>query len=326
MNDTTSIDIQKIYILLPLFEDWEALELLLKKISKTVEAAILQRLHFLIIDDCSAKNFTTPPADVGQSLSILRLYRNVGHQKAIAIGLSYLADQPEQHITIVMDSDGEDQPEDIGRFLKASLEQPGQIIFARRTKRQESWVFRSSYWAYKLVFKILTGKVITFGNFSLIPPELLKKLVHVSDIWNNYPGGIIRSRLPYTSIPIERGARLAGQSKMNFTSLVLHGLSAISVLIDTTAVRILLFCISAVTIFIAVLITVVFLHLVEEITVPGWVNYVALTFFVVLLQALLISLLLIFIVLTYRTKLHFIPAKQFGDFVERLERVHGKPA
>ncbi|RRB04847.1 glycosyltransferase [Larkinella rosea] len=312
----------RINIIIPLFNDWEAVSLLLDKIVATVEPAIRQRFHFLIVDDCSVTNYQQLPMNTGQSLSILRLWRNVGHQKAIALGLSYLADQPEAYTTIVMDSDGEDKPEDIARLLDASLNTPGQIIFAHRTKRQESRLFKTFYQIYKTVFKLLTGKAITFGNFSAIPPTLLRKLAHVSDIWNNYPGGVIRSRLPYRSIPLERGLRLAGQSKMNFVSLILHGLSAIAVLMEATAVRIFLFCIITASISSAAIAIVVLLRFTGQWTISGWASYIVFSLFIVILQAFLISLLLVFIVLTYRTQSHFIPAKQYKDFIERVEVVY----
>jgi glycosyltransferase involved in cell wall biosynthesis len=313
---------EKIYIVIPLFNDWEALSLLLDKIRETIEPAIRQRFHFLIVDDCSVTNYQHLPTDTGQALSILRLWRNVGHQKAIALGLSYLAAQPEIYTTIVMDSDGEDQPEDIPRLLKASSHIPGQIIFAHRTKRQESRLFKIFYQIYKNVFKLLTGKAITFGNFSVVPPNLLRKLANVSEIWNNYPGGVIRSRLPYRSIPIERGVRLAGESKMNFVSLILHGLSAISVLMEATAVRIFLFCIITAAISSLAITVVILLRFTDQWLIPGWASYIVFSLFIVILQAFLISLLLVFIVLTHRTQAHFIPAKQYGDFVEQLERVY----
>lgn len=327
INDLTLTDratphTEVIYIVIPLFNDWEALSLLLDKIRESVEPAIRQKFHFLIVDDCSVANYKQLPTDTGYALSILRLWRNVGHQKAIALGLSYLAAQPELHTTIVMDSDGEDKPEDIPKLLKALADKPGQIVFAHRAKRHESLLFRTFYLIYKNVFKLLTGKAITFGNFSGIPSGLLRKLANVSDIWNNYPGGVIRSRLPYRSIPLERGVRLAGESKMNFVSLILHGLSAISVLMEATAVRIFLFCIITVAISSVVITSVVLLWFTDQWLIPGWAGYAVFSLFIVILQAFLISLLLVFIVLTYRTQSHFIPAKQYGDFVERVERVY----
>ncbi|MBO0949535.1 glycosyltransferase [Fibrella sp. HMF5405] len=312
----------RINIVIPLFNDWEALLLLLQKIRQTVAPALYERFAFLIVDDCSATDLPQQPDQVGQSLSILRLYRNVGHQKAIALGLAYLADQPEQYPTVVMDGDGDDLPTDIARLLETSAQQPGKIVFAHRSKRHEGLLFRLFYEIYKNIFRLLTGKVITFGNFSLIPPQLLKKLAHVSEIWNNYPGGVIRSRLPYTAIPIERGSRLAGQSKMNFVSLVLHGLSAVSVLMDTTAVRIALFCVLTAGASFVGIAVVSYLRFFTQLVVPSWASYLVFSFFIVILQAFLISLLLIFIVLSYRTQQHFLPAKQYQDFIERVDAIY----
>ncbi|RYC71399.1 glycosyltransferase [Spirosoma sordidisoli] len=312
----------RINIVIPLFNDWQALSLLLERIRAVVDPALVSRLAFLIVDDCSATNYETLPQGIGQSLSVLRLYRNVGHQKAIALGLSHLASLPDQYPAIVMDSDGEDRPEDIPTLVQTGAAHPGRVVFAHRSKRHEGLVFRVFYEVYKTVFRILTGKVITFGNFSLIPARQLRKLAHVSEIWNNYPGGVIRSRLPYTAVPLERGRRLAGESKMNFVSLVLHGLSAVSVLMDTTAVRLALFCVimaGAASLGIGVVLALKFF---TNTSVPGWTSYLVSSFLIVILQAFLISLLLVFIVLSYRTQPQFIPARQFGDFVERVEEVY----
>ncbi|GAB4023586.1 glycosyltransferase [Spirosoma koreense] len=312
----------RIHIVIPLFNDWQALGLLLERIRLVCEPALVQRMAFLIVDDCSVMNYDTLPTGIGESISILHLFRNVGHQKAIALGLSYLASLPEQYPAIVMDSDGEDRPEDIPKLLETGVEQPGRVVFAHRSKRHESLVFRVFYEVYKAIFRLLTGKVITFGNFSFVPADRLRKLAHVSEIWNNYPGGVIRSRLPYAAVPLERGRRLAGESKMNFVSLVMHGLSAVSVLIDTTAVRLVLFCIMMVAVSLFGIGLTVAVRLLTDAAIPGWATYLVFSFLIVILQAFLISLLLVFIVLSYRTQPQFIPARQFRDFVENVERVY----
>jgi glycosyltransferase involved in cell wall biosynthesis len=322
LDNTLAAYPDRINIVIPLFNDWQALGLLLTRIDDVNEPALTSRLAFLIVDDCSSRNYQTLPTGIGQSVSIIRLFRNVGHQKAIAIGLSYLASLPEQYPVIVMDSDGEDRPEDILQLLQTGIANPDCLVFAHRAKRHESLTFRLFYEVYKMVFQLLTGKVITFGNFSLVPAKQLRKLAHVSEIWNNYPGGVIRSRLPYTAVPLERGRRLAGESKMNFVSLVLHGLSAVSVLMDTTAVRLALFCVMMVVVSIFGIGVVVALRLFTDTAVPGWASYLVFSFLIVILQAFLISLLLVFMVLSYRTQPQFIPARQFQDFVEKVEKVY----
>ncbi|AKD56134.1 glycosyltransferase [Spirosoma radiotolerans] len=322
LDNTLTAYPDRINIVIPLFNDWQALGLLLERIRDVNGASLTDRLTFLIVDDCSSINFDTLPTGIGQSLSVLRLFRNVGHQKAIALGLSYLASLPDQYPTIVMDADGEDRPEDIPLLLQTGAANPSRVVFAHRAKRHESFIFRLFYEVYKSVFRLLTGKVITFGNFSLVPAKQLRKLAYVSEIWNNYPGGVIRSRLPYTAVPLERGRRLAGESKMNFVSLVLHGLSAVSVLMDTTAVRLTLFCVMMVAASVFGIGVVVSLRLFTDTAVPGWATYLVFSFLIVILQAFLISLLLVFMVLSYRTQPQFIPARQFGDFVEKVEKVY----
>ncbi len=317
-----TVSSDRIYIVVPLFNDWQALGLLLERIQAVLEPALVSRLSFLIVDDCSSMDYKTLPIGIGQSLSVMRLFRNVGHQKAIALGLSYLASLPDAYPTIVMDSDGEDRPEDIPQLLQTGAANPDQVVFAHRAKRHESLTFRVLYEVYKMVFRLLTGKVITFGNFSLVPAKQLQKLTHVSEIWNNYPGGVIRSRLLYTAVPLERGRRLAGESKMNFVALVLHGLSAVSVLMDTTAVRLTLFCVVMSVASVFGIGVVVALRLFADTGVPGWASYLVSSFLIVILQAFLISLLLVFMVLSYRTQPQFIPARQFMDFVERVECVY----
>lgn len=305
-------------IVIPQFNDWEALNLLIQKINEDLNEEILLNCTLLIVDDCSSKNQHVPFIKFnGRQIRLLSLYRNLGHQKAIAIGLSYVAENLDATRVIVMDADGEDAPADINKLVAKSFTEPDKIIFAQRNKRTENLLFRAFYVIYKMVFKMLTGKVITFGNFSLIPKPRLQNLVRVSEIWNNYPGGIIKSRIPYASIPTDRATRLAGESKMNFVSLILHGLSAISVMIDTTAVRILIFSVFMSGVALAFIFIILFLKIIGNAT-PGWASTLGSTLLILMLQSFLISLFLVFMVLQYRSQQHFIPAVHYRDFVEKV--------
>ncbi|TAE36826.1 MAG: glycosyltransferase [Runella slithyformis] len=307
-------------IVIPQYNDWEALNLLIDKLNLDVAASTLAATSLIIVDDCSSQDAPSLTKFNGKSVQIIRLWRNMGHQRAIAIGLSYVADQYPCDKVIVMDADGEDAPHDINALVLASQNNPNDIVFAQRTKRQESVLFQFFYGIYKLVFRQLTGKVIAFGNFSIIPQRRLQSIVRVSEIWNNFPGGVIKSRLPYQSVPIERAKRLAGQSKMNFVSLVLHGLSTISVLIDVAAVRILILSIGMSVAALLVIFLVLFLKWVNNAS-PGWASTLSSALLIVVLQSFLISLFLVFMVLQYRTQQQFIPMLQYKDFVEKVETI-----
>lgn len=307
----------KIKIIMPVFNDWEALKLL---ISRTDELYKSKGYHisYLAVDDCSSIPYD--PADFKEyDLRVLHLISNQGHQRAIAIGLSYFADNRDADIVIVMDSDGEDQPEHIEELLAKAAVSPGKIIFAQRKKRTESFTFRFFYRIYKMLFKLLTGNIITFGNYSLIPAHQVKKLANVSELWNNYPGAILRSRLPYDSVPLDRGLRLAGKSKMNFSALVLHGMSAVSVFLDVTAVRIVMFAGSMIiSSILGVFVVLYFKYGLGQAT-PGWATSVISGLFIVFIQGFFIALFILFMVLSSRRYTSFIPYfgyKKFIDFVE----------
>jgi cellulose synthase/poly-beta-1,6-N-acetylglucosamine synthase-like glycosyltransferase len=306
-----------VFVVIPVFNDWESCLLLLESIRQKTETAFFSNLIFCWVNDGSSE---AAPANLlrteGQDF-VVDLTRNVGHQKAIALGIAYVAKYFPGHAILVMDADGEDRPEHLEHLAGAGM-QENKIVFARRTKRHEGILFQSFYRIYKLVFRLLTGKSIAFGNFSYIPESQSGRVAHVSEIWNHFSGGIIKSRIPYTSIPLERGKRLAGQSKMNFTSLVLHGLSAVAVHADTMAVRLMLFCAFLVAGSSLVIAAVAILKFFTPFASPGWATTVVTGFASIIMQSFLVSLLLLFVVLMYRTQKLFIPAKDYSDYISRI--------
>jgi hypothetical protein len=70
---------------------------------------------------------------------------------------------------------------------------------------------------------------------------MLARIVGISEIWNHYAAGVYYARLPIVEVPIPRRPRSRGESRMGFTSLVTHGLSAISVYGKIVGVRLLCF-------------------------------------------------------------------------------------
>lgn len=227
---------RQLAILIPVFNDWESVGLLLPKIDAAV-AELDWEVRVLIVDDASTER--APAA--GLAAEILHLRRNLGHQRAIAIGLYQLAEHSDADAVLVMDGDGEDRPEHVRDLVREFERQGGErTVFAARTRRHESAVFQVSYHAYRGLHWLLTGLSVRVGNFSIVPRAALTRLMVVSDLWNHYAAAVFRARLPYATLPLERGVRLRGNPQMNYTSLLVHGLSAISVFSDTVGARLLL--------------------------------------------------------------------------------------
>lgn len=307
-----------IKIVLPVYNDWEALKLVLTKIQLLYKTQF-QNIEYIVVNDNSSIEYQK--ADFNAfNIKVIHLNCNVSHQRAIAIGLAYLANEEiKSDYVIVMDSDGEDQPEHITNLIDQAKAAPGTIVFAQRKKRTESLLFKVFYLVYKFIFKSLTGHIINFGNFSIIPSQKLKKLSFVSEIWNNYPGGVIRSKLPISAVSLDRGVRLAGKSKMNFSSLILHGMSAISVFLDFTAVRILIGICIMVAFAILGSVTVLYLKFGLNQATPGWATMALGALFIIALQGFFISLFILFMVLSSRRYTSFIPYLGYKTYIDYVE-------
>lgn len=307
-----------IKIVIPVFNDWESLEILLQELASTFVSQGLQA-DVLVVDDASTKQQPHDlelPQSQTLSVSLLKLRRNLGHQRAIAIGLAYIEDNLPCKAVLIMDGDGEDQPVDAARLVHQCVkENYSRIVFAKRTKRSEGLIFRVFYIFYKAFYRLLTGQKIDFGNFSIVPCSSLQKLVVVSDLWNHYVAAILKSKILYSEIPCARGKRFTGKSKMNFVSLTIHGLSAISVFSDVLGVRLLI--LSTLLIFAAVtgIAIVIFMKLFTEAAILGWASTIVSLFFVIMMQAILISLFFIFSILGNRNNAFFIPRRDYKNFV-----------
>jgi hypothetical protein len=138
-----------------------------------------------------------------------------------------------------MDGDGEDMPEHVRTLLCSFAADQRCAVFAARTRRTESMVFQAFYHLYRLVHVVLTGVPVRIGNFSVISREHAASLVTSADLWNHYAAAAVRSRLPIKTVPLPRGRRFSGQSRMRWAALVIHGLSAASVFGDVIGVRLL---------------------------------------------------------------------------------------
>jgi len=228
-------------VVMPIYEDQEASARLFKELS----AEYGDRVYVVAVDDGSLNQPVQIEALQKNGLNgvVIQLKRNVGHQRAIAIGINYVADHfPDMPCTVVMDSDGEDTPQSI-KELVAPLQSPKiDIVVAQRKSRIETLRFKTFYLIYKFLFQFLTGRKITFGNFMALKPTALKRLAAMQELWMHVASCVLTSKLRIQTLPIDRGPRYAGKSKMNFVGLALHGFRALMVFAEDVLVRVGIIC------------------------------------------------------------------------------------
>jgi glycosyltransferase involved in cell wall biosynthesis len=304
---------------MPLRDDWTSASELISQLDKALTGHPAS-FEILLVDDGSVEKgdpaaFSGPYWAVGR-IRVLRLRRNLGHQRAIAVGLAYLEGNVPCDAVLVMDSDGEDTPDGVLQLLRAFTENQGaKVVFAERSRRSESLSFRCFYKCYKVTHRCLTGVSVRVGNFSILPAASLGTLVVVSETWNHYAAAVFRSKLPFTMVPIPRGHRIAGASQMNFVGLVSHGLSAISVFGDVVGVRLLITSIAASIVAGIGILIVVGERFFTDRAIPGWATSAAGALAIMIIQLISIAASFTFFVLSSRTNFGFIPCRDYSLFV-----------
>jgi glycosyltransferase involved in cell wall biosynthesis len=318
---------ERIHVLIPIYNDWGVVRLLLLELDRVLASNRLSA-DIVLVDDGSTvrpDTFDCPALLAATSVNILELRRNLGHQRAIAVGLTFLQRRMKPDVVVVMDGDGEDDPEDVPRLVaKLREEDYRKIVFAERTRRSESSVFKVGYRLYQLLHVVLTGYRVRVGNYSVVPAVALSRLVVISEMWNHYAAAVYNARIEFTTIPTSRGKRLGGQSHMNVISLVVHGLSALSVYGPIIGVRML--------VAIAILVGAVGAGLVAMAIValtgahlPSWLPALVALLVVLLFQGVTAAVAFVFLMLSGRQGASVIPLRDYRHFVIRLVCVAPRP-
>ncbi len=304
-----------IVIVTPVFEDIKASS----QLFKNLHIELGENVYIVAIDDGSVLEPLKISALKEANLEgvVIKLKRNVGHQRAIAIGLSYVTENmPNVSQVIVMDSDGEDLPSSIPRMLDMLLEPEVDIVVAQRKSRMETIRFRIFYVIYKMLFKILSGRTISFGNFMALKASAVKRLVAMQELWIHIAGCTLSSKLRIVNCPLDRGPRYAGQSKMNFVGLALHGFKALMVFAEDVLVRVGIACTTVAAFSVLGVLVAVSLKLFNYAT-PGWFSVALGILLLVFLQTGAVTLMTLMLTGVVRGGL--VTNFDYKEFIENIK-------
>lgn len=231
----------KVHILCPTFMDSQSLNAVIEKTRVAMNNSIYSNLELVLwaVDDSAGYDIKLKEIN---DLKLLTPNFNLGHARAIVFGLrKIINDVCEDDLIVTLDSDGEDNPEDIIKLLDEIFIKKKEICAAKRIKRSEGLIFRLSYVFFKLFFRFLTGRIICSGNFIAWRGCYLKKIIHHPYFDLCYSSTVVVLSKNISYVPCNRGFRYFGKSKMNFTGLIMHGLRMLMPFLDVITVRALIF-------------------------------------------------------------------------------------
>ena len=220
----------KIIILIPVFNDWESLKKLIEEINKNIKPFKDIIFECLVINDASTiqQPIINKPSKFN-SLEILNMKENRGHARCNAFGIRYIYQNKKFDNLILMDGDGEDRPVEINNLIEKIIENPNLSVVAKRVKRSEGPFFQFLYQAHKLITFFFTGKIINFGNYSLLTKDDVEKLHSKASLWSSFSGSVKKHIKILNEIRSSRGLRYFGPSQMSLFKLIIHSLSIIAV-------------------------------------------------------------------------------------------------
>ena len=229
---------KKFIILIPLYNDWKSASKLLKEIDSQINNWNAE-VSVIIINDASTEKRSGLDSNYKKIklVKILNMKENRVHQRCIAAGLKYICKNEDFDRVIIMDADGEDRPEELNDFFKKAQENPNMTITGNRFRRSEGIIFKFLYEVHKILTLIITGKLIKFGNFTCLPKAHVEQLIQKSYLWNSYSSSVVSTINDRIFIPSVRGQRYVLPSKMNFSGLVFHSLTIISVFRNAVVIR-----------------------------------------------------------------------------------------
>jgi glycosyltransferase involved in cell wall biosynthesis len=204
------VDVQ-LSVLMPAYNEAENLVELIPRLRAVLDG-IGRSYEIVVVDDGSTDGTRSAMAPLRDDrVRYIRLRRNAGKSAALSLGLGHVRGE---HV-VLMDADGQDQPEEVPRLLAHLEENQLDLVTGRRSVRHDRFVKRNTSKLYNRVTARVTGVAGKDFNsgFKLLRRELadslemygeLHRYIPVLAVWNGYVVG---------ELDVEHHERLHGTSK-----------------------------------------------------------------------------------------------------------------
>ena len=232
----------KYAILIPSFNDWECLNLLIPKIDQVLKNTD-EEVGVIVVNDGSTKknNLIFEKISYLRKIDVINLKNNVKAQIAIATGLSFLKKEKFQGGIIVMDADGQDDPKYLLDIITESKKNPERTITINRTKRDDELKFKILYQIYLFFSFSMTFRYLKFGVYSYLHSSSLDKILSTNDIYMAYAASLAKHFKNKNVIFAPRRKRIYGESQNNYISLTYYALKIISVFRNQVLINSIIF-------------------------------------------------------------------------------------
>ena len=155
----------------------------------------------------------------------LQFSRNFGQHRAITAGI----DAARGDWIVVMDCDLQDRPEEIPRLYRAAITRGDDIVLARRQRRKDGLLKRTTSAAFYAVFRYLTDLEYdgTVGNFRIISRQVADAFRGMTEQMRFFGGIVTWLGFRVSSIDVPHDERFAGETSYTWRKLIELGVQTI---------------------------------------------------------------------------------------------------
>ncbi len=279
-----------ISVVLPVFNEQAVLEPLARSLAATIDAAGAGR-ELIFVNDGSTDGsgvVLDQLAAVDAKVRVLHFTRNFGHQAAVQAGLAHCGGD----VVVVMDSDMQDDPASILRFLEKWRE-GYDVVYAVRAGRKEHVLKRALFFAFYRVLKLVVRFPMPAdaGNFGLVDRRVALEIARLLDRDRYYAG--LRSWVGFRQIGVvvERGARYDARPRVSLFGLFRLAKSAIISFSSLPLTVFYLIGSLSLAVFAGLAVFTLYHKLFTGLAIPGWTSITMATSFFGAMNAMGIAVL-----------------------------------
>ncbi|HUX08184.1 MAG TPA: glycosyltransferase family 2 protein [Acidobacteriota bacterium] len=218
-----------ISVVAPIFNEAEIIEKFFIEVrANLLTSGFHGKFEIVLVDDgstdSSGEKIDLLAEEYPEEVVAIHLARNFGHQAAVSAGLEYCRGDA----VILMDSDLQDDPAAFKPFVEQWLE-GYDVVYARRTKRRESFLVRPFIWLFYKLFGWMANIKIprNSGNFSLMDRRVIDRLNEIGERNRYLPGLRTWVGFKQTGVPVARRKRYDRRNRVGFRGLWTLAMNAI---------------------------------------------------------------------------------------------------
>lgn len=215
-------------IIIPMFNEEAVIQETYRRIKKVM--AMTEEVYELIfVNDGSTDNYAQMIEEYSywdESVKLIDLSRNFGHQIAITAGMDYALGDA----VVIIDADLQDPPELILDMI-AEWKKGYEVVYAKRVKRNGESLFKK--WTASLFYRILRYSTdisipVDTGDFRLIDRRVCEELKRLPEK-NRFVRGLVSwVGFRQKAIEYERDERLTGETKYPLKRMIKLSLDGIT--------------------------------------------------------------------------------------------------